>query len=188
MDVLNDLPLSLSGRSPFEVATQAVQEAGKVIVNCFGSGKVVKQKGRGNLVTDVDTLSEGLILDLLKNEYPEHNILSEELNSSTSVTGYTWIIDPLDGTNNYVFGIPYFCVNIALVKDTDILLGITYDPVREELFYAETGKGTYLNGLSVRVSPVKLLKDSLMAFDLGYSDEQGRKILNVIDKLWGSIR
>jgi myo-inositol-1(or 4)-monophosphatase len=187
MGVINNLPLSRSGRSPFEVANQAVQEAGRVLIDHFHSKKAIKQKSRGNLVTEVDTLAEELILGLLKNEYPDHHALSEEANSLAATTGYTWIVDPLDGTNNYVFGIPDFCINIALANDADILLGMTYDPVRKELFYAEKGRGAYLNGSSVWISPVSWLKDALVAFDLGYDEKQGKKMLTVINKLWGQV-
>jgi len=183
MDIVNNFPLSRSGRNPLEVATQAVKEAGEVLVKHFYSQKTITRKGRGNLVTDVDTLSEKIILDLLKNEYPEHNVLSEESNSFTTVTGYTWIVDPIDGTNNYVFGIPYFCVNVALVNNNDIVLGLTFDPVKKELFYAEKGKGAYLNGSSIHVSNVNLLKDSLLGFDLGYDDNHGKKMLEITSKL-----
>src|SRR4030042_1243043 len=131
----SDLPLSQTGRSPLEVATQAVQKAGEIIIDHFYSHKEVKQKSRGNLVTEVDTLSEELILRLLKSEYPDYPILSEETNSLVAVNGYTWIVDPLDGTNNYVFGIPNFCINIALVNNDEILLGITYDPLKREFFH-----------------------------------------------------
>jgi myo-inositol-1(or 4)-monophosphatase len=138
---LNNLPSSRSGRSPFEVASKAVREAGKVLVSHFYSGKTVKRKSKRDLVTEFDTLSEELILGLLKDEYPDYHVLSEEANSLVDVTGYTWIVDPLDGTNNYVFGIPNFCINLALVNSADILLGITYDPIKNELFHAEKGKG-----------------------------------------------
>lgn len=181
------MSLSRSGRSSLEIATQAVQEAGKVIVDRFYFQKAIKQKSRGNLVTEVDTLSEELILKLLKDEYPDYQVLSEETNSFATVTGYTWIVDPLDGTNNYVFGIPNFCINIALVNNEDILLGITYDPMKSELFHAEKGKGAYLNNSLVRVSQIGLLKDSLVAFDLGYNDEQGKRMLDIADKLWGRV-
>jgi myo-inositol-1(or 4)-monophosphatase len=89
--------------------------------------------------------------------------------------------------DNYVFGIPNFCVNIALVNNSDIVMGITYDPVRKELFNAEKDKGAYLNGLRTRVSQVSLLKDALLGFDLGYDEEQGKKILDIINKLWGRV-
>jgi myo-inositol-1(or 4)-monophosphatase len=158
-----------------------------VIVNRFYSKKTVKHKSRGNLVTDIDTLSEKLILKILKDEYPDFNVLSEETNSLASVAGYTWIVDPLDGTNNYVFGIPNFCINIALANSNDILLGITYDPIRKEFFHAEKGKGAYLDDLRLHVSQVNLLKDSLLGFDLGYSDEQGKEMLDITGRLWGNV-
>ena len=183
----NSLPLSLSGKTPREVAVQAVQEAGKVLVAHFTSKKAIKHKSKGNLVTEVDTLAEKLILDLLKAEYPDHQVLSEEINPATPVAGYTWIVDPLDGTNNYAFGIPHFCVNIALVNNDDILLGVTYDPTKKELFYAEKRKGAYLNNSPVRVSQIRLLEDALVGFDLGYNDEEGKRMLGVADKLWGGV-
>lgn len=186
MDVSN-LSLSQSGRSPLEVATQAAREAGEFIVDRFYSRKTVKHKSKGNLVTEVDILSEQLILRLLRDEYPDYNVISEETNSLSTVKGYTWIVDPLDGTNNYVFGIPNFCINIALANDDDVLVGLTYDPIKEECFHAEKGKGTYLNGSLVKVSQVDLLRDSLAGFDLGYSDEQGKKMLDITDRLWGHV-
>ncbi|MBC8512390.1 MAG: inositol monophosphatase, partial [Dehalococcoidia bacterium] len=136
---MNNLSLARSGRSALEVAIEAAREAGKILLAHFHSEKEIKHKGKSNLVTEVDILSEKLIVELLKREYPDCNILSEESNSTTPVAGYTWIVDPLDGTNNYVFGIPFFCTSIALVKDEDILLGVTYDPLRDELFRAEKG-------------------------------------------------
>ena len=181
------MPLSRSGRTPLEVATYAAQEAGEVLVAHFASKKMIKHKSRGNLVTEVDTLSEELIVNLLKDEYPDHRVLSEETNAATPVSGYTWIVDPLDGTNNYVFGIPNFCVNIALVHNDDILLGITYDPFKRELFYAEKGRGAYLNNSLVQVTRINLLKDSLVGFDMGYHDEQGKKMLSIANKLWGQV-
>ena len=184
---MNNLPLARSGRSALEVAVQAAEEAGKILLAHFGSEKEVSHKGKGNLVTQVDILSEKCIVELLKREYPDHNILSEESNSSTPVAGYTWIIDPLDGTNNYVFGIPFFCTNIALVKDEDILLGVTYDPLRRELFRAERGQGAYLNDSAIHVSKESSLGASLVGLDLGYSYEQGSELLDITSKLWGHV-
>ncbi len=184
---MNNLPLARSGRTAFEIATEAAKEAGIVILEHFYSKKDITRKGKSNLVTEVDTSTEKLIIDRLKNEYPDYSILSEESNSSTSVHAYTWVVDPLDGTNNYVFGIPFFCTNIALVNNEDILLGITYDPVRDELFHSERGQGAYLNGSSIHVSNVSLLEDSLVGVDLGYNVEEGEKILDVIKKLWSQV-
>ena len=184
---MNNLPLARSGRSALEVAVQAAEEAGKILLAYFHSAKDTKHKGKGNLVTKADILCEKRILETLEPEYPDHNILSEESNSSTPVAGYTWIIDPLDGTNNYVFGIPFFCTSIALVKDEDILLGVTYDPLREELFRAEKGQGLYLNDSAVQVSREGSLGASLVGLDLGYSDEQGQELLGIAGRLRGQV-
>ncbi len=184
---MNDLPLARSGRSALEVAVQAAEEAGKILVAHFRSEKEIRHKGKGNLVTQVDILSEKCIVELLKREYPDHSILSEESHSSTPVAGYTWIIDPLDGTNNYVFGISFFCTNIALAKDGDIVLGVTYDPLRGELFRAEKGQGVYLNDSAVQVSREGSLGACLVGLDLGYSDERGKELLDITSKLWGHV-
>jgi fructose-1,6-bisphosphatase/inositol monophosphatase family enzyme len=182
-----DLPVALSGRSALEVAGTVAKKAGEVLLAHFGSIKKVRRKSQGNLVTDVDILSEKLILDFLKKEYPDFGILSEESNSSIPITGYTWVVDPLDGTNNYTFGIPFFCVNIALIRDEAILLGVTYDPVRKELFKAEMGEGAYLNGSPIRVSTVNSLPESLIGLDLGYNHDLGRKMLETVNRLWGQV-
>jgi len=184
---MNNLPLARSGRSALEVAIEAAREAGKIFLAHFHSEKEIKHKGKSNLVTDADILSERLIVEFLEREYPACNILSEESNSTTPVTGYTWIVDPLDGTNNYVFGIPFFCTTIALVKDEDILLGVTYDPLREELFRAEKGQGAYLNDSAIHVSKEGSLQASLVGLDLGYSYEQGSELLDITSKLWGQV-
>ncbi|HEX75671.1 MAG TPA: inositol monophosphatase [Dehalococcoidia bacterium] len=184
---MNDLPLAQSGRSALEVATQAAEEAGEILLAHFCSKKEIKYKGKSNLVTEADILSEKTILEFLESEYPDCNILSEESNSSAPTTGYTWIVDPLDGTNNYVYGVPFFCINIALAKDEDVLLGITHDPVREELFRAEKGKGAYLNDSAIQVSKEGSLGTSLVGLDLGYSAEQSKKMLDIATRLWSQV-
>src|SRR4030065_2633727 len=116
MTMIN-LPSATSGKGALGVAIAAAKEAGGIILSHFGSKIQVKHKGKGNLVTDADILSEKFILEFLHNEYPDFSLISEESTSSASLTDCAWIVDPLDGTNNYTFGIPFFCVNIALVKD-----------------------------------------------------------------------
>ena len=182
-----NLPVARSGKNALEVAIAAAKEAGEILLAHFGSVRQIKHKSQGNLVTDADILSEKLIIDFLKREYPDFGILSEESNSSASVSGYTWVVDPLDGTNNYTFGIPFFCVNIALVRDEDILLGITYDPMRGELFQAEKGKGAYLNDSPIRISAISSLQESLIGLDLGYSHDRGSQMLDTVNRLWGQV-
>ena len=184
---MTDLPLAQSGSDALEIATQAAKEAGNILLAHFHSKKEIKHKGKGNIVSEADILAEKIILDLLEKEYPGHNILSEESNYSTLVDGYTWIVDPLDGTNNYVFGIPFFCTNIALVKEDDILVGVSYDPIREELFQAEKGQGAYLNNSLIQVSEKGLLQDALVGLDLGYSSGRGSELLDITNRLWGQV-
>jgi len=184
---MNDLPSAKSGRNAIEVAIAAAKEAGQIILANFGAERQIRHKSKGNLVTDVDLLSEKFILELLQNEYPEFSMLSEESNSSATFADYSWIVDPLDGTNNYTFGIPFFCVNIALVKGEDILLGITYDPVRDELFHARKGHGAYLNDSPVQVAKGNSFEESLVGLDLGYSHERGMEMLQIVNRLWGQV-
>jgi myo-inositol-1(or 4)-monophosphatase len=182
-----DLPHSLSGRRAVDIASSAASKAGELLVAHFGSVKQVKRKSQGNLVTEVDFLSEKLILDLLKKEYPDFGILSEESNSATPINGYAWVVDPLDGTNNYTFGIPFFCVNIALVLDEAVLLGVTYDPLRRELFKAEVGEGAFLNESPIQVSTISSLRESLIGLDLGYNHSLGKDMLETVSRLWGQV-
>ncbi len=184
---MDNFPAARSGRNALEIAVTAATEAGNIILSHFGSRRQVAYKSKGNLVTDVDILSEKFIVALLKDEYPDWDVISEESNSSVTPTDYTWIVDPLDGTNNYTFGIPFFCINIALAKGEDILLGITYDPIRKELFRAESDRGAYLNDSMIQVSTNDSLQDSLAAFDLGYSYERGKEMLDIANKLWGRV-
>lgn len=183
-----DLPLAKSGRGAFEVASQAVREAGNVIMAHFHSEKLVSYKaGRSNIVTDVDLLAEEKIMALLREEYPDFGIMTEESADIAVDSPYIWIIDPIDGTRNYAYGIPHFCVALALTQEEDVLLGLVYDPVREELFRAEKGRGAFLNDSPVSVSTKTSLQASLLGFDMGYDAEIGQEILGVASALWPGV-
>jgi len=164
-----ELPRAHSGRGAFDAAVDAAISAGEVIKARFRGNFKVRSKGKSNLVTDVDLLAEHACLEILRTEFPDHLIVSEESHPGVSVEGYAWVIDPLDGTNNYVFGIPFFCVNIALVKDDDILLGVTYDPLTKEMFHAISDGGAYLNGRAIHVADKQSLEKGLVGFDIGYN-------------------
>ena len=183
----NRLPLSLHDKSPYDIAVYAAGEAGKVLRRRFGLQNEIRVKGRRNLVTEADIRSEKKILEIIREEYPRHRILSEESGDSQPGAEYMWIIDPLDGTNNYYFGIPYFCINIALAKGKEVLLGLTYDPIRRETFHSEKGKGSFLNGKRIHVSGVNSLQAASVGVDLGYQTEQGNEILRIAVKLWPKI-
>src|SRR3954452_896245 len=130
-------------------AIETARDAGRLLLEKFGRITSITKKGDINLVTESDLASEALIIERIKSYYPKHAILAEEGGDVIVVEGeanWKWIIDPLDGTTNYAHGYPCFCVTLALEKDGEIVIGVTYDPTRDELFSAEKGQGASLNG------------------------------------------
>jgi len=178
------LPLSISGKEAFEVATEAARQAGEILKTHFREERQVQYKGRANIVTDADLRAENALKSLLQTEFPDHNIISEESDPVRADSDYTWILDPLDGTNNYSFGIPFFSTVIALKSSSDILLGMVYDPLRDELFAAQKDKGSTLNSNPVSVTRKTKVQDALIGLDLGYVEENGRRLLEFITGLW----
>ena len=146
-----------------DVALEAARAAGAIIRDRFNSEHEVHFKGRSDIVTDVDLAAEKTILDLLTGEFPEFSILAEESKPVDGDSPYKWVVDPLDGTRNYAHGIPHFCTIIALAKDDHIVAGVTYDPVRDEMFTAEEGRGAFLNGAPIRVADAKGIGAGLIA-------------------------
>jgi myo-inositol-1(or 4)-monophosphatase len=184
---MTTLPVSQSGKGALEVATEAARQAGEILKAHFREQMQIHYKGRANIVTDIDLRSEKRLKSFLRAEYPDHTILSEESQPVTGGSSYKWILDPLDGTNNYSFGIPFFSVVIALTRGNDVLLGVVYDPLRDEMFSARKGKGATLNGSPIYISKKKTVKESLIGLDLGYVDEKGRKSLEFITSLWPNM-
>lgn len=174
-----DFPRSESGRCVLEVADNAARQAGAVIKSHFRGYNQVRVKGKSNLVTQVDMLAEQAVLSVLNAEYPMCKVLSEETNDATELSGYTWIVDPLDGTNNFVFGIPFLCVNIALTKDGDVIFGLTYDPLQDECFHAQAASGAFLNGQRVHISPRTKLEAAITGFDIGYDVKWGEEVFEL---------
>lgn len=181
-----NLPRSRSGRSALEVGSQTAEEAGALLLDQIGGERQLTYKqGSTNIVTDVDILVEKKVIALLQSEYPDFNILSEEDTVTTNNDSeFTWVIDPLDGTNNYINGIPFYCVSIALTNREETLLGLVYDPWKKELFAAEKGAGARLNGRPISVSKRKSLEGAFIGCDLGYDAEAGAKILEIIKGSW----
>ncbi|MBI4333846.1 MAG: inositol monophosphatase [Chloroflexi bacterium] len=111
------MPLSVTGRPALEVARLACHKAGSALLDHFRTVNHVRHKGKRDICTEADLLSEGIIKDILHSEFPDDGIITEESPAQSGKSGYKWIIDPLDGTNNYFYGLPYFAVNIALVVE-----------------------------------------------------------------------
>ncbi len=151
-----------------KIALKAALEAGDILRRNFGKSHKIGHKGEIDLVTEIDIRSEQRIIKILKKEFPDHDILTEEEKGWDSGSEYKWIIDPLDGTTNYAHGFPCFSVSIALEKMGKVILGVIYDPLKEELFIAEKGRGAYLNRKRISVSKTKRLSDALLATGFAY--------------------
>ena len=182
------IPASASGKNALEVGLAAARAAGDVIRSRFNTVKDVNFKGRANVVTDVDLLAEGRALDLIRAEYPDFSILSEESDPIDTGSPYTWILDPLDGSRNYASGIPHVAVVVALSLRGEVVLGVTYDPMREEVFTAEKGKGAYLSGRPISVSPRREMPECILGFDMGYVDEKAVMALELVKSLWPGMQ
>lgn len=139
----------------------AIREAGGLIRARLGSPGRVDLKGRANLASEVDLLVERLLRERLQPLVPEAGFLGEELGGEE--TAWMWVVDPLDGTTNFVHGYPHSAVSVALVHERRPVLGVVYDPARDELFWAEEGQGATRNGEAIAVSPVDDPRDSLLS-------------------------
>lgn len=152
-------------------AIETARDAGHLLLEKFGRITTVTMKGDINLVTEADLASEAMIIERIKSHYPKHAILAEEAGNAVvgdSETEWKWIIDPLDGTTNYAHGYPCFAVTIALERKGEIVVGVTYDPTRNEMFAAEKGHGATLNGKPIRVSATESLSASLIVTGFPY--------------------
>lgn len=147
-----------------ELAIEAAREAGRVLRENFGKVIRVKNKADGSVVTDIDLKAEERIVRLIKESYPEDNILSEETRYRKFVSDFRWIIDPLDGTHNYIRNIDVFGISIALEFRAEVIVGVIYMPRTEELYVGQKGKGAYCNGKKISVSK-RSLKETTMAYD-----------------------
>jgi fructose-1,6-bisphosphatase/inositol monophosphatase family enzyme len=187
---LIELPVARSGDDAESVALRCVHEGGRLALERFHQPQAVTVKGRGDLVTQVDLAIEAHIIRLLADEFPDHAILSEESNAGTTAAdnGWTWVVDPLDGTRNYVSGIPIFCVNVAVCLDGDPVLAMTYDPVHGELFRAREGGGAWLGEQPVHASQNPSVQASVIGFDMGYDDARAGHMLSLMRSLWPGVQ
>ena len=185
---LESIPDSASGRSAAEVARFAALKAGEILVDRFHRVKKVSYKGRGNIVTDVDEEVEREVLAILRTEYPTFGLLGEESEGARADAGYVWIVDPLDGTRNYASGNPFYSVVVGLALDGETLVGVNYDPARNEMFEARRGQGATLNGQPIRVSEKSSLEESVLGMDLSYNNEGAVNGLDVIRSIWPGMQ
>jgi len=179
------------------IMTKAVYKASNKLIKDFREVEnlQVSKKGIGDFVTSADLNSEQTIIKTLQKAYPEIKIISEETNPDVNLNLHEkkWIIDPLDGTLNFLHGLPHFAISIALMIKDKIISGVIYDPIKDELFWAEKGVGAYLNNTRIRVSQRSQLKDALISTGIPWkgmesSHKNYLKILENIMKNSSGIR
>ena len=153
-----------------EIAIDAAREAGQYLRESVGRVRRVetKQGEERNLVSEIDKTSERMIIDAIRRRHPGHAVLAEESGGSGQGAEYTWVIDPLDGTTNFLHGVPIFSVTIAIERRGEVIAGVVYDPNLDELFTAERGSGAFLNGQALQVSTSDRLITSLLVTGFPY--------------------
>ena len=151
-----------------EAATSAAREAAEVLRSGFGVEQAIRYKGEVDLVTEVDEKAERVIKEILVGAFPSYGMLAEEGGRVSGGGDARWIVDPLDGTTNFAHGLPIFAVSIALERAGEVVLGVVHDPIREETYVAERGRGATLNGEPIRVSDTDGLIRALIATGFPY--------------------
>ena len=173
-----DMIRSMSGRPHLDVtlrssikdtAIEAARAAGAILQERARLGFRIEHKNAVNLVTDADTQAEQAIIERIREAHPEHQILAEEQGIVVqNDSSYKWVIDPLDGTTNFAHGFPAYCVSIGVEYQGSCILGVVFDPTRQELFVGETGGGAFLNDQPIRVSQTASLNAALVVTGFGY--------------------
>ena len=155
-----------------KIAERAAREAGKIHIENLGNVKTIEFKAKNSLVTEVDRLSEELIISIIRDTYPEHDIFAEESGRQNIDSDHLWLIDPLDGTTNYAHAYPFFSVSIALEVNGMVELGLVYDPVKNEMFTAKRGRGAFLNGEPISVSGSAHIHECHLCTGFVHDDEE----------------
>lgn len=147
-----------------EVAIKAAKEAGEILKENFLKANPITIKEGGGWVTEIDKLSESKIISIIKESFPDHSINAEESGFAKKDSEYLWLVDPIDGTTNYATRVPFFAVSIALAKNKEVVLGIVYDPIHNNFYSAEKGKGAMLNDSPMKVSVLGELGASVIGY------------------------
>lgn len=161
-----------------KIAKQAASAAGKIITKYSGNfgAKTIKGGDKSNFATKADLEAEKIIIDILMKAFPTHSVIAEESGRDNKYSEYRWVIDPLDGTISFASGIPTYGVSIGLLKDNKPILGVINHVSDNNLYWAEVGKGAYLNGKKIAVSQIKILEESSIGLDFGHKNSRQGKI------------
>jgi myo-inositol-1(or 4)-monophosphatase len=171
-----------------QAATDAARAAGKLLRDEFGSVLDVNEFSAHDIKLDLDVRTQDLITTMLLARFPEHAIYGEEGLAGNQASDFQWIVDPIDGTVNYFYGIPHFCVSIALRERGEIIVGVIYDPSRDELWQVERGSAPTLNGRAIRVSARDKLSDAVLSIGFAKSKTTIAAGLPVLEYFIGRAR
>ena len=157
-----------------KTAREAALEGGEILNKGFRRLKEdqIKLKGAGDFVTELDHRSEEAVIGRIRRSFPEHVIQAEESGIAEGESDFRWYIDPLDGTTNYVHGVPFYSVSIAVSRNDEMVAGVVFDPAHGEMFWAVKGEGAFLNGTRIRVSRKEALRDSFLASGFPWRSKQ----------------
>jgi myo-inositol-1(or 4)-monophosphatase len=167
-------------------AKRAAEEAGALLIDGFNKKHEIMIKEKNQIVTEFDLKSEQKILSILKKEFPDYSVLSEESGEQAKESEYMWIVDPLDGTTNYSVRNPFFDVAISLVKDDDVVLGVIHSPVLKETFHAVKGRGAFLNSTRIHVSDETDISKIVSAYC--YKHTRLDDMVPIFEKISPSVR
>lgn len=172
------------------VAKEAAIEAGKIISKYSGkiSSKKIKNEDSSDFATEADLEAEKVILKIIQDNFPEHSFISEEAGERNKDSNYTWVIDPLDGTAPFSAGLPTFSVSIGLLEKNRPLLGVVYQILTQDLYYALQSEGAFLNGERIKVGGVNDLEKAFFGFDFGHRARRSQKIEKYVLPLINKIR
>jgi len=169
-------------------AEEAARLGGSVL-RSWSTRFTVREKSRANLVTEADTASQQAIHEFIRNRYPQHNFLGEEgLEIHAPQSPFRWVIDPLDGTTNYVHGFPYYAVSIGLQQDGRLIAGAIFNPVSEEMFLASEGQGAWLNRKPLRCSENPTLADAFLIASLPVATQPDDPAVRRFLRVLGQVR
>lgn len=171
-----------------DVAIEAAKAAGEVLRNGFGRQHQIEYKGEADLVTETDEEAERKVMEVLWEILPDHGILTEESGQTEGQSDARWIIDPLDGTTNYVHGVPFFCTSVALERAGEVVVGVVHEPLANETYAAERGDGVTFNGNPARVSGTDGLRQALLGTSFADRPEKLEAGLDLFGKFAGLLR
>ncbi|MBM4386676.1 MAG: inositol monophosphatase [Deltaproteobacteria bacterium] len=172
----------MTGSERLEAAKKIAEEAGGLLMNYYGKIREFEHKGEIDFLTIADMESEKFIVNRIKTLFPEDAVVAEENGGFDGTSGFKWIIDPLDGTTNFLHSYPLFCVSIGIEKEGEVIDGVVFCPTMREMFYAEKGKGGFLNGGKIAVSAVESVSNSLVATGFPYNRRE------LVDGLLAKLR